>query len=314
MNSTYLRSSEESKSISVLSKKMWAYAVFCLYFPMIYLNYLSATINSIGSISDENPTFVTPDGLTFAIWGLIYLFLTLATVYQVLSSNLHVSALVAARPWIALAFVANGLWLYTYVYLRYWLSLFDMLIYLVALIQIYRKLDIQYGAEELSYTHKNKYKEEPHSWHLKTFVFTGFSLNLGWLAVATGANLTTVLRQEGWQTVNGTGGSVDWAIMWAVIFGLIACYNAIFRGDVPYAIATAWALQGIVRMQTIEDATRFPVNDLSEDLALWASIMSYVVIGCLFIGLVKNFVEVYFVRKSTMNTVKESSPRDVLAL
>jgi hypothetical protein len=199
----------------------------------------------------------------------------------------------------------------------YWLSLFDIIVYLVALIQIYRKLDIQYGAEELNPVHENKYKDELHSWHLKTLAFTGFSLNLAWVAVATGLNITICLRQEGWQTMNGTGGSVDWAIMWAVIFGLIACYNAIFRGDVPYAAVTAWALQGIVRMQTVEDATRFPLEDLSEDLALWASIMSYVVIGFLALGFIKNIVEVCIFRKkmdAPSSSGKNSDLRDVLAI
>ena len=67
MNSAYQNTNGYKTSMSKLSKQMWAYAVVFLYFPMIYLNYLSATINSIGDISDENPTFVTPDGLTFAM-------------------------------------------------------------------------------------------------------------------------------------------------------------------------------------------------------------------------------------------------------
>lgn len=312
--SVYNSMNKDPESLSDSSKRFWAIAVVLCFAPMIYFNIISTNGQRVNS--DNNPSFITPDGVTFSIWGLIYLFQTFATVYQVIPSNLHLSALVAARPWICLAFIANALWLNIFGNRLYWLSFFDIVVYLVSLIQIYRKLDIQYGAEEYNPIHQAKYKSERHSWHLKTFVFTGFSLNLSWVAVATGLNLTICLRQEGWQTMYGTGGSVDWAIMWAVIFGLIASYNSIFKGDVPYAAVTAWALQGIVRMQTNENATRFPVEDMSKDLALWASIMSYIVFGCMVVGLIKNIIEIYIYRKTqNVDPPKKSSDlNDVLAI
>ena len=96
--------------------------------------------------------------------------------------------------------------------------------------------------------------------------------------MASGVNVTLLLRTEGWQTDNGTGGSEQWAIMWIIIFCSVASYLAFTRLDLPYTFTTVWAMSGIRRMQTNEDSERFPIDDMSEAIAQWAGFASVVVI------------------------------------
>ena len=60
---------------------------------MIIMNILSNAVCGVGKDpvcknngqqSNDNPTYITPDGFTFAIWGLIYIFELCYTVYQAL--------------------------------------------------------------------------------------------------------------------------------------------------------------------------------------------------------------------------------------
>jgi hypothetical protein len=262
---------------------------------------LNNTDNAI--ISNANPTFVTPDGATFSIWGFIYLFETIAVIYQALPSNLTQERLVNARPYMTLAFLINSTWLVLFAYYQWWLSTLVMLAYLATLIKIYSVLDINYGVKDESKDKKSEdYNYEAATPLMKALVFTGFSMNMAWIAVASGVSVTFVLRREGWQTANGTGGSADWAIMWVVIFAAVACGLAVLRADVPYAFGTAWALAGIHRMQTVENAERFPIVDLSSSLANTANTFMIIVSIFCALAFVKAVYQGYNarnIRKST---------------
>jgi hypothetical protein len=203
------------------------------------------------------------DGSTFSIWGFIYLFQTAFVIYQALPSNHQDSTLSAVRLLVASIFLVNTLWLFAFAYYLWWVSLLLMLAYLVLLIRLYNSLNVNYGLD-------SNISGAPVSKIFKCCVFTGFSINVAWIAVASGVNATLTLRTEGWQSTYGTGGSAQWAVMWVCIFTLVACYVAIARCDFAYAFATAWALGGIYRMQTVEDATRFPPEDMNGELASFA--------------------------------------------
>jgi len=61
------------------------------YVAMVFVNFLanSLPINNrgTGEISDAYPNLFAPAGLTFSIWGLIYLFLAGYVLYQFIKSN-----------------------------------------------------------------------------------------------------------------------------------------------------------------------------------------------------------------------------------
>ena len=111
------------------------------------------------------------------------------------------------------------------------------------------------------------------------------SLNLSWIVVAFFLGLTVCSRQSGWVDAAGVGGSVAWALG---ICLLVACAGiaCACTGDVAYAFVAGWALRGIYRMQTIEDAVRFPPAALSAEVAACAFWASALVWGSALVALV----------------------------
>jgi hypothetical protein len=215
-------------------------------------------------LSDENPTYVSPDGLTFAIWGIIYLFeacLVVAQLFpgdheEVFTRKCRVLQL-DVRQRLTIAFLANAVWLPIFSARKWWLSQVVIVVYLAALVSLYADVNVR--------TVRGAYEQ--------VFIAAPISLNLSWIVVATFLGLTVCARQSGWVDAHGVGGSVGWAVGIALFVALagIACACT---GDVPYAFVAGWALRGIYRMQTIEDPVRFPPMAMNAQLATcayWAS-------------------------------------------
>ena len=62
------------------------------YIMTLIVNGLAGSTTIIGGkltadISDANPTFITPAGYVFSIWGVIYILLGAFVIYQVLPSQ-----------------------------------------------------------------------------------------------------------------------------------------------------------------------------------------------------------------------------------
>lgn len=226
-------------------------------------------------ISDANPTYLTPDGMTFSVWGFIYAAEAALVVYQALPRHRHHPALVPARRWVAVAFLLNAVWLPVFQWHRWFLALAVIVGYLYALHRSYGALRVDYGGCE--------------TWQFKAAVFTGISFNFAWVVVATLLNFTVVARNSGVITtpvfapsiVANTsgfvapgeavvGGDVDWAVLCVCLASAIAVYRAIMTADVAYAFVTTWALAGIMRMQSVAQDTRFPAAALSPTMVSWA--------------------------------------------
>lgn len=233
-------------------------------------------------ISDSNPTYLSPDGATFSIWGFIYLFEATLVIYQSLPRFREQENLVKGRKWVILAFLLNAIWLPVFSFFRWWLALAIIVGYLFSLYKSHEQLEINYGSAA--------------DWHLKVFAFTGISLNFAWVVVATLLNVTVVARNSRiiytpitagvTNTTSGytstgvaiIGGNVDWAVLCIVAASIFGIYRSVANMDVPYTFVTAWALGGIYRMQTVAQDTRFPVSGLSQDLSHWATA------GFIFVG------------------------------
>jgi hypothetical protein len=70
-----------------------------------------------------------------------------------------------------------------------------------------------------------------------------FSVYLGWITVATIANITAVLNYLQW---NGWGVSPEaWAVIMLVVAASIASAVSLTRGDVAYMLVIIWAFAGI---------------------------------------------------------------------
>jgi hypothetical protein len=70
-----------------------------------------------------------------------------------------------------------------------------------------------------------------------------FSIYLGWITVATIANVTSLLDYWNW---NGWGISPEaWAVIMLVAAAAIASAVSLTRGDVAYVLVIVWAFVGI---------------------------------------------------------------------
>jgi benzodiazapine receptor len=187
-------------------------------------------INGLGTgeISDMFDVFFVPAGYVFSIWGLIYLGLLAYSVYQALPSQRENAALQKIGYLYIWSSVANIVWLFFWHYLLFPLTLLAMLVILGLLIAIYLRLDI--GRTQVSTAEK---------W----LVHVPFSIYLGWITVATIANVTSLLDYLGW---NGWGISPQvWAVIMLLAAVVISGIMSFTRGDIAYSLVLIWAFVGI---------------------------------------------------------------------
>ncbi len=181
-----------------------------------------------GEISDRFPIFFVPAGYVFSIWGVIYLGLLAYAVYQALPSQRDNARLRDIAAPFLVASAANIAWIFLWHYERFPATLVAMAALLLSLIVVYLRLGT--GRVRVSTAER---------WAVRV----PFSIYLGWITVATVANVTQVLyyiRWDGW----GIGPQAWTAIMLAVAV-VLAVLMALTRRDVAYLGVLVWAFIGI---------------------------------------------------------------------
>ena len=185
-----------------------------------------------GEVSDSFPVYFVPAGYVFAIWGLIYLGLLAFVIYQLLPRQRENRRLERIGGWFALGCLANAAWIFFWHYGIFPVTLILMLILLVSLLVIYLRLNI--GREQVSRAEK---------W----LVDVPFSIYLGWITVATVANVTDVLYDLGW---NGAPLSPQvWAVIMLAVATVLAVAMSLTRRDIAYVLVIVWAFVGIAVKQ-----------------------------------------------------------------
>jgi hypothetical protein len=190
----------------------------------------SLPINGLntGEISDQFEIYFVPAGYVFSIWGLIYLALAAFALYQALPAQRDNPRLRNVGYWFVGSSLANIAWIFLWHYQIFPLTLVAMGFLLISLIICYLRLET------------GKTKVNP--WE-KWLVRAPFSLYLGWITVATIANVTQLLDYVNW---GGWGISPEW---WFVIIIAVATAIASLvswtRGDVVYMLVILWAFVGI---------------------------------------------------------------------
>jgi hypothetical protein len=191
-------------------------------------NALPINGQTTGEISDRFRVYFVPAGYVFSIWGLIYLALMAFAVYQALPGQRENPRLRRIGYLFALGCVANSAWIFLWHYELFELTLVAMFGLLLLLIAIYLRLGI--GRVRVSAAEK---------W----LVHIPFSIYLGWITVATIANVTSVLYYLNW---DGWGIRPEiWAVIMLVVGAGIASAVSISRGDVAYVLVIVWAFAGI---------------------------------------------------------------------
>ncbi len=205
---------------------------------------------STAQVSDQFKVYFVPAGYVFAIWGLIYVGLIAYAVFQALPAQRENPRLRKTGYLAALAGLANCAWLFLWHYEQFIGTLVVMASLLVLLILVYLNLGIgrtQVAAAE--------------TWAVRV----PFSVYLGWITVATIANVTDVLYFLNW---NGFGiGARDWTLILFAAVIVIAGLMSLTRRDIAYNLVIIWALVGIA------------VKQAAKSLVI-ASLASVVVIIC----------------------------------
>ena len=230
------------------SSKFWSIANTLGLTAVITVNALANAlpINGLntGELSDRYPNLFVPAGLTFSIWGIIYLLLLSFVIYGLSQAFKKPSSPVPFLEKIGPLFLVNCLanisWILAWHYLYINLSLGIMLVLLLSLIGIYLKLEIG---------------NQPASPAILTRVQIAFSVYLGWISIATIANSTAVLVNAGW-----TGFGIS-PVVWTVILltvGMVLALRMLFKfQDLFFALVVVWAFIGILikRNQIAEPGT-----------------------------------------------------------
>lgn len=181
-----------------------------------------------GEISDSFDVYFVPAGYVFSIWGLIYVGLIAYAIYQATPAQKRNPDLQGIGGLFLLASLANMAWIFLWHYEQFALSVVVMIILLVSLILIYLRLGI--GRKDVSTG-------------MSFFVHLPFSIYLGWITVATIANITALLDYWNW---SGWGIS---AVMWTVIMLAIATVvgglMSFRHRDIAFCAVLMWAFVGI---------------------------------------------------------------------
>jgi hypothetical protein len=205
---------------------------------VVFVNGLAGSTTIIGGkntaqISDANPTLITPAGYVFSVWGVIYILLGIFIVFQALSSGQGKEFRERVGWLFILSCVLNIAWLFLWQFEYLALSVVIMFLLLATLISIYFRLGIGKLAVSL---------REKLAFHAP------FSVYLGWITIASIANVAATLVSVKW---NGFGISTDaWAALIVIIASLITILVTLTRRDVAYALVVIWALLGIAFKQS----------------------------------------------------------------
>lgn len=210
-----------------------------------------------GALSDEIPNLFVPAGLTFSIWGLIYVLLA-GYIIAVLREAWRSSRDTGEPAWTgrdaALFLVnaaANMAWIFAWHWRLVGLSMILMLVILGTLIALERRNQARLAdGGVLSASGGGKAR--------RFFLTVPLRVYLGWISVATIANATAVLVKANWD-----GFGLDprvWTVI-VIVAGLaVALGFSVGKRQIAAPLVVAWAYAGIVLKRTqVDSAYSAPV-------------------------------------------------------
>ncbi len=191
---------------------------------MVVMNYLANALplngKTTGELSGLFPNLFVPAGITFSIWGVIYLMLLYFCIVQFSGAGQQAAASVG---WFfAVSCVFNALWIVFWHYGKISLSVVVMLGLLATLVYVNYQLKMLPPGG----------------------VKAAFGIYLGWICIATIANITALLVHLNW---SGGGLSAEvWTIL-LIAAGFVITAFSMARLNNPFlGLAVIWAFAGII--------------------------------------------------------------------
>jgi TspO/MBR family len=202
---------------------MVKYINLILFAGMLVMNYLANALplnnKTTGELSDSFPNLFVPAGITFSIWGVIYLLLTVYCVVQFTGSSKEV---ISDISWLfGISCILNAIWIIFWHFGKLPISLIVMVGLLVTLILINISIrDLPFG-----------------------IIKATFGIYLGWICIATIANVTALLVNSNW---NGFSFPQEtWTII-MIFTGAVLIGLTVYSLKNPFmGLAVVWAFIGI---------------------------------------------------------------------
>eukprot|EP00873_Tetraselmis_striata_P021550 jgi/Tetstr1/441814/TSEL_030031.t1 len=194
--------------------------------------------NSIGEVSDDNGTPITPSGYAFSIWGLIYLFQgALFFVYQWMPCANRQLLFHRIGFWHLALCAFNIGWIFTFSYAELELSAAVIWAMLTCLTAIYLRIHTHYGSQL-----GPKAVREQRTWLEYLCVYVPWSLYTSWLL---GASLINVFLAIGSPSEEMLYGGLAALAAAAFVNLMILAWTR----DVWFAAVNVWALVAIADKQ-----------------------------------------------------------------
>jgi hypothetical protein len=250
------------------SSSILRYANILFFALTVIVNSLAGSTTIIGGrntaqVSDANPTLITPAGYVFSIWGIIYILLGAFVVYQALPKQQGKDYQKRIGWLFVLSSIINITWLFVWQFEYLALSVVLIFALLLTLIAIYVRIGVGKSKTQLGE---------------KLAVHLPFSVYLGWITVASIADVAATLVSHNW---NGFGLSPEtWAIVVVAVALIITMLMLAIRRDVAYSLVIIWALVGI----GVSHSTNQTVVTLTE---ISASIVSIAIIVTVTLSLLR---------------------------
>lgn len=214
-------------------------AVALSYLAMVAVNYLANALplngRRTGDVSDAYPSLFTPAGLTFSIWGVIYLLLGMHVLYQLGlfragSDPAEQALLNRVGVLFTVSSLANTAWVFAWHYDLIPLSAVLITVILVCLALIVTTV------RRAALTARQRW-----------FIGVPFSVYFGWTTVAVVANMTVLLVYAKW---DGFGlADSTWAVIMVLVAMAIGTATMVRNRDVAYGLVLIWAFLGILLRQ-----------------------------------------------------------------
>lgn len=228
-----------NSGVKTITKILVALSFALMVTVNVLANSLPINGQNTGQISDSYFNLFAPAGLTFIIWGVIYILLALYTIYQFglfqKADKIPATSLMERiSPFFILSSLLNTVWIFAWHY-----NLIAVCLVLIAgMLVLLARINLLIDKEKLS--NKEKF-----------FIRLPFSVYFGWVTVATIANATTLLVDLGW---NGFGISeVIWTVIILLVGAAIGFATIKLRRDIAYGLVLIWSYGGILLKHISED-------------------------------------------------------------
>jgi len=217
---------QSHKTYAILNLVILVLVIFWNY----WVNTQGLKGNTVSSLSAEYENLFTPEGYAFSIWGLIFLALFAQGIFfisRAFSPTKDSDFLSQIGPYLIMANIGNGLWLYFWLMEYTGISVIVMLGIMTSLVIVILNTNME-------------------RWHAPRpiifWLWWPIALYSGWIAVATIANISAYLAKIGW---NGGVSEITWTIIMIVVAVLLNLFMIISRNLREFAAVGVWALIAI---------------------------------------------------------------------